>query len=174
MTAQATENITIDGVLHTLYSLPFDSYIESLNPKPALRFMSTACWRGYIGEWNIHDRKLYLTKILAQIVNDSGSNEVSLDYFFPDSNDEVFAEWFSGILRIPLSGKSEYHHGGYGHTYDNFMHIEILKGEQISISIVDENLLRAERQQAKTVQSNIEKDKAFVKIVKKFFAKFLK
>jgi len=174
MTAQATEQITIEGISHSLYSLPFDSYIESLNPKPALRFMSTACWRGYIGEWNIHDRKLYLTKILAQIVNDSGCKEVSLDYFFPDSNNEVFAVWFSGILRIPLSGKSEYFHGGYGHTYDNFMHIEILKGEQMSISIVDENLLRAERQKRKVDEIMINTDKTFFVKVKSFFKKFLK
>src|ERR1700690_2290404 len=48
---------------------------------------STACWRGYIGTWELKDGRFYLTNI-------SGKYRV-------DGNDPVFADWFSGVLRIP-------------------------------------------------------------------------
>ena len=67
MTAQATETILIDGIVHQMYSLPFDDYLGKLNPKPKLIFPTTACWRGYYGKWEIRESNLFLIELEAYL-----------------------------------------------------------------------------------------------------------
>jgi len=51
--------------------------------------------------------------------------ETDMNYFFPNLR-EVFAEWFSGELRIPMGKEIQYIHMGYESLYerDLIIHIE--------------------------------------------------
>src|SRR5215472_13884933 len=48
---------------------------------------STACWRNYLGTWEIKDGRFYLVKLRGM--------------YRLEGNEPVFADWFTGALRIP-------------------------------------------------------------------------
>ncbi|HJN06460.1 MAG TPA: hypothetical protein QF480_07580 [Bacteroidales bacterium] len=108
MTAQAGEILNYNGVEHHIATEPLREYLAT---RKDLHFfwVHTACWRGYNGKWEIIDKKLFLTDLKAYI-NDQG--EVDLQYVFP-GQDKVFAEWFTGEIRLPLGDRLKYVHMGY-------------------------------------------------------------
>ena len=63
----------------------------------------------------------------AFIGTDGKIEEVGLDYFFPDQK-QVFAEWFSGEIRVVLGKEIQYVHMGYGSTYERDLFFGIEKG----------------------------------------------
>src|SRR5690606_11465040 len=75
---------------------------------------STACWRGYFGKWEIKENKLYLIHLEANVRR---KGMVGLDYLF-EGKDEVFANWFSGDIRIPKGEIMVYVHMGYDTIYE--------------------------------------------------------
>jgi hypothetical protein len=138
MTAQATEYLFIDGVKHQMHSLPFNQYLKTLNPKIEFAFHSTACMRGYYGTWEISNNMLFLT-FLQAYASIEPEKILGIKDFFPQSSGKVKAEWFSGTLRIPLSGESEYFHGGFGHVYDSYLRLEVMNGDFVSTSVFHES-----------------------------------
>jgi len=133
----------------------------------------TDLWRGYFGEWEIIEDKLYLTKITGhgQIRNEEKYNnsrleqrkkvedgiispqengnllrilkeecmediELSLNTLF-NSNDKVFADWFSGTIICPYGDLVHYIHMGYESIYENDLYIEVLNGLVIQTTTVD-------------------------------------
>ncbi|MBR8719585.1 hypothetical protein IX330_000712 [Bacteroides pyogenes] len=93
---------------------PLHSYLKN---KDDIKFVvsSSACWRGYIGEWAIDDEKLYLVNLNAYV---EGYKKIGLDYLFPNE-ERVFAKWFSGEIRIPHGEMLEYVHQGYASLFEN-------------------------------------------------------
>ncbi len=75
---------------------------------------STACWRGYIGKWEIKDRRLYLVHIVGQ--------------YQLEGDEPLFADWFSGVLRAPKGEMLEYVHMGFGSVFEQETHIKIENG----------------------------------------------
>jgi hypothetical protein len=75
---------------------------------------STACWRDYIGTWEIKDGKFYLKDIVGR--------------YKKVSRDPLFAEWFSGVIRIPKGNILQGVHMGFGSVYENEIHIKIENG----------------------------------------------
>jgi hypothetical protein len=70
------------------------------------------CWRGYVGYWEIANNRLSLQKVVGGIQG----------RFRPP----LFAEWFSGVVRVPQGeylGYSDYEYGGV-HETDLFLEIE--------------------------------------------------
>jgi len=63
MTAQAREILIYEGKTFGMASEPFSQYIIKNKLELHLRAPSTALYRGYIGEWEITDSKLFLTEI---------------------------------------------------------------------------------------------------------------
>ncbi len=59
MTAQQGERILYQGKEHWMMSEPLSSY---LSKQPHIQFhpLNTACWRGYVGHWEIRDNRLWL------------------------------------------------------------------------------------------------------------------
>ena len=59
----------------------------------------------------------------------------SIDGLFPDADrgadEPVFAEWYSGELRIPEGEQLQYVHGGYGSTYERDRLILIERGRVV-------------------------------------------
>lgn len=97
-----------------VYSEPLEGYLHKNNLTKEFVGISSTCWRGYHGTWQIYDAKLYLISFSGSIrVNkDDDSNiYVGLDYLFPNQK-EVFAEWYSGevklVKKIKLTGDDHF------------------------------------------------------------------
>ena len=69
MTAQAREILIYEGNTFGMACEPFSQYVIKNNLELYLRAPNTALWRGYMGEWEITEKKLFLTKI-------SGNGEI--------------------------------------------------------------------------------------------------
>ena len=63
MTAQVRELLIYDQKTYGMTCEPFDQYIIKNKLELRLHWPNTALWRGYMGEWEITNNKLYLTKI---------------------------------------------------------------------------------------------------------------
>jgi len=120
MTSQVRENLILNGE-NTLMSfcppLPENNSRIIRLEDDELEFgviFSTACWRQYVGTWEIKDDKFYL-------VNLSGRYK-----FLGDT--PIFADWFTGTLRIPKGEMLHYVHMGYGSIYEQEIHIKIEDG----------------------------------------------
>ena len=130
MTAQMYETITYKGESLGMASTPFDPYMEANGIQ--LTPPHTACWRGYFGKWEIKDNQLFLTELTA-FINEEGE-EVDLNYFFPNQS-EVFADWFTGTLRIPSGEELEYVHMGFESVYERDILLEIKDGMLVGESV---------------------------------------
>ncbi|HEX2623395.1 MAG TPA: hypothetical protein VHL11_24710 [Phototrophicaceae bacterium] len=128
MTAQFHEHLILEG---TPTSMAFCPPIPTDHPQIVAltqeevsagieagainRFVhSTACWRGYIGTWELKDGKFYLVSI-------SG-------HFKVISPEPIFADWVTAVLRIPEGERLHYVHMGFGSVYEFERHIKIEKG----------------------------------------------
>jgi len=96
-TTQFEDMIYLEGQKHPLFSLPLEQYYGPSNPRPKFRAPHTACWRGYIGIWEIKGGVLYLKDIQAW----TEKGEVGLSALFPGQRGPVAATWFTGKLRVP-------------------------------------------------------------------------
>jgi len=79
--------------------------------------LSTACWRGYIGTWEITDCKFYLKDIVGR--------------YKKVSDEPLFLKWFSDVLIVPKGKVLCYVHMGFQTVYEKEVHIEIKKGHVI-------------------------------------------
>ena len=125
MTAQTPEILIYEGQRHALCDLPLDDYFARERVQPDFRFTSTALWRGYVGTWEIVDGRLYLIELEGQL---RGGSEVSLETFFPHARDRVFADWYSGTLRVPQGRMLDYEHVAFASVYERDLLIEIEQG----------------------------------------------
>ena len=121
MTAQAREILIYKGKRYGM--APLEPYIETNNIQFNPESICSACWRGYIGTWSIEDGRLYLT----DIETDDNAKKVGLEYLFPNQ-EKVFADWFTGVLRVPYGKLIEYIHLGYESRYAKELFLEISKG----------------------------------------------
>lgn len=72
MTAQAGELLVHNGKQVWMQTLPLELFWEANPPRPFMIAESSAEWRGYIGEWEIADLRLYLRKFHATAWKTSG------------------------------------------------------------------------------------------------------
>ena len=84
---------------------------------------STACWRRYIGTWEIKGGRLYLIDILGHLKL--------------DGDEPVFADWVAGELRIPQGELLQYVHAGFGSVFEEEILIKIEKGLVLETKIKD-------------------------------------
>ena len=115
MTAQIPEALWYEGMEHALCSEPLEDYFQQIDKLPPFEEMHTACWRRYVGEWEVRDDRLYLIGIEAHLEN---GDEASLASIFPEFPERVFAHWFTGTIRLPQGDMLEYVHMGYHSTYE--------------------------------------------------------
>lgn len=124
MTAQFHENLILDGEKTSMAfcpPLPENhpriielSYEEAIKEEVNSLVFSTACWRQYIGTWKIQDEKFYLVTL-------SGKYKLIGD-------EPIFADWFTGVLRIPKGKLLHYVHMGFGSVYEQEVHLKIEAG----------------------------------------------
>lgn len=84
---------------------------------------STACWRGYIGTWAIVGERFFLVKLVGRLrlVGD----------------EPLFADWFTGTLRVPTGKLIHYVHGGFESVYEGELHIRVERGVVVGRRTVD-------------------------------------
>lgn len=121
MTAQSGEKLIYNDEEFFIASEPLNEYLYTKGIRFSKR--STCCWRGYIGKWEIKDKKLYLSDLTAW----TDGKEVGVDYLFPGQK-EVFAEWFSGEIRIPQGNLLLYVHVDYDSIYEEDLFLTFEKG----------------------------------------------
>ena len=155
MTAQTPDRIRFRprGATHPLCENPLDSFLRDRGlRKTRGGMMSTANWRGYVATWLLQRDRLWLTAISsnglivdrrqseaeaeadadADVPGELDGRPFTVDGLFPDEDrppeTPVFAEWYSGELRIPEGEMIQYVHGGYGTTYERDRLILIERG----------------------------------------------
>ena len=84
---------------------------------------STDCWRGYQGTWEIKDGRFYLVGLAGRL-------ELQGDK-------SIFADWFTGILRVTRGEMLHYVHMGFGSIFEEELHIKIEKGIVKKTAIID-------------------------------------
>lgn len=147
MTAQRPEKLKYKGKKYAMFSEPLEAYFASTGTrfrrsdissaltrgnvgakaaKPVYRVVkSSALTRGYVGTWKIKGGRLYLVKLKDGADKNARS---CLAEYFPDHPDRVFAEWYSGKLRLPQGDLLKYVHGGYLSIYESDMFLTVEKG----------------------------------------------
>jgi hypothetical protein len=122
MTAQFGERLRFRGKQLAMCATPLDQYFAMGGAKPSFAVTCTALWRGYVGDWEVVDDRLYLTGIDATLPD---GMPATLSTVFPNYPDRVFAHWYSGTLRIP---QGEYVHAGYASVYEQDLLLKFEKG----------------------------------------------
>jgi hypothetical protein len=134
MTAQIRDVLYYNGEKCFLSTEPLKQLLDIIgNEKPAPKVMSTACWRGYVGTWEITDDKLYLIGLKGF---PEGNEEFNMDFLFP-GHSKVYAEWFTDEIKIPKGKMLHYEHMGYMSIFEKDLFLNIEKGNVISIREVD-------------------------------------
>lgn len=132
MTAQIAESILYQGTHYGMFSQPLDDYFKQRSINPKLDVGScTALWRGYVGSWEIDNEKLYLTQLLDSNGLFKGTSLIDIDTFFTDVESRVFANWFTGVLKIPQGKRIRYVHYGFASQFERTLLLTIEKGKLI-------------------------------------------
>ena len=123
MTTQVKENIIFSGNEYSLiYPLLLPDSV--MQEKKSLEFYreSTACWRGYVGTWEIKDDKLYLVKL--------SSSRYELVREPP-----IFADWITDKLMF-TTGKTI---TDEVERYIYQTHLNVANGQVVSIKNIKED-----------------------------------
>lgn len=125
MTAQFPESLIYEGQTLSMCSTPLSDYFRLTRRYPKFAMDCTALWRGYIGSWEVVDKRLYLVGISATYED---GQPVALASIFPGYSDRVFAHWFNGRIRIPQGKLLAYQHMGFGSQYERDLLIDFDRG----------------------------------------------
>jgi hypothetical protein len=154
MTAQFGDRIKIDGKWQILWELPLEKLFKTVANPPKFVPTSSANWRGYIAAWEILDNELYLvgfdgTPDTTRAPDMHPALPFTLDDLIAAEKRPLFADWYSGTLRIPKGEVLEYVHMGFLSTreFDHF--VEIQCGRIIRQWEIDNRTAHALRQARK-------------------------
>lgn len=125
MTAQFSEELSYEGKDLAMWTTPLCDYFVMGGFDPGFDVSCTALWRGYEGQWEIIDERLYLVELQGTLRD---GTEASLASVFPDFPGRVFAHWYSGTIRIPQGKLLAYVHGGFSSTYEQDLLLDLERG----------------------------------------------
>ena len=121
MTAQVHEILILEGERTSMACCPSlpDNHPRIRYPDAGTyRYtLSTACWRGYVGTWAIQEGRLHLIGLQGQFELIPGQ--------------PLFADWFTGVIRIPRGELITYVHMGFGSVYEEELQIQFANGRVI-------------------------------------------
>ena len=172
MTAQIGEKLFYHGKEYRMASEP--PVLSPALKNYGIDFIGncTACWRGYLGKWEIKDDKLFLKeiagtadvtdltkykagklqlkkllklgeinakqygKLLEKLRKEfTEQKEINIQFLY-QTNDPVFADWFTGVIRVPMGEMLQYVHMDYYSVFEEDMFLEFLKGILINQQVV--------------------------------------
>lgn len=135
-TGQISDKIIYKGEKYSLNTNPLESFFEkNPNRKPNPEIISTALWRGYIATFEIQNDQLFVNDIIIMekdtLYNHDDTKWISvLNLVFPEQK-QVKVDWLTGLLVIPTGKLVNYIHMGYASTYENYILLEIEKGNLV-------------------------------------------
>ena len=126
MTAQVPEVLRHEGQELAMCTNPLGDYfaLGGMRPRFDTR-RSTMLWRGYVGQWEIAQGRLYLVGLTGWLED---GTPACLATVFPDFPERVFAHWYRGTLRIPRGNRIKYVHQGYASRYERDLLIDVERG----------------------------------------------
>ncbi|MBI6115998.1 hypothetical protein [Salegentibacter maritimus] len=136
MTAQAREIIYINGNKEQMATEPLKPFLKK---HPHLRFEppNTACWRGYFGTWELENDKLYLIDFEGDLEDLDGNIATrNLKDLFPGQK-KVFADWFTGLIKIEMGKLLEYVHMGYASKYEQDLFLVFEDGVKVDEYLIN-------------------------------------
>jgi hypothetical protein len=143
-TAQYPEKLSMEGNEHAMMATPLEDFFTKTNPKPKeLWGYSSACWRGYIGKWEIKSGQLFLVEMgRTRLRSTNGKAQelyeiIPLSLVFPKQAAPILADWFSGVLRLPRGKQLQYVHMGFGSIYEEDVFLNVVKGHIVGRRVVD-------------------------------------
>lgn len=150
MTAQIHDPLTFEGRRYWLDGEPLQSWLARKRNRD-LRFMrrNTACARGYRSSWEVRAGKLFLTAFDARLCNGRFAGIPTLfraysPQFIASSGlrrhssgcGEVFAFWYTGVVRCHWGPCLEYVHTGYMSRHAGELHLHFEDGCLVGQRIV--------------------------------------
>lgn len=129
MTRQVSEFLYIENERHGLFARPLDPFLDSSQSRPKFQIWSTSCHRGYIGHWELKEKRLYLLRIEGYL---GGRKTCLLPVVFPDATHPVFAKWYSGTLRVPLGKIVAAKNMGYTDVHEDELRIKVRNGVAVA------------------------------------------
>lgn len=129
MTPQAHERLIYEGKWTTIAGCPplpkEHPHIRLATDEEdcGLITHTTSCWRRYIGTWKIKGGKFYLVGLWGK-------------YRLTDG-EPVFADWFTGVLRIPQGKVIHEVYVAYGSFYEEELYLKVEKGVVVKSRLVD-------------------------------------
>ncbi len=84
---------------------------------------STACWRRYVGTWEVRGGRLYLKDV-------QGLYELA-------EGEPLFADWVSGWLVVPQGELLQYVHMGFESVYERELHLRVEAGVVVGTRVLD-------------------------------------
>src|SRR5688500_6076221 len=134
MTAQVHETLVYEGEEMSMTTCPplpaghqrlTSSDFPGLTKKegvPGVVF-STACWRRYLGTWEVKGGRLYLKDVRGLFELSAGG--------------PLFADWVSGWLVVPRGEVLEYVHMGFESVYERELHLRVESGVVVETRELD-------------------------------------
>lgn len=111
-------------------SIPSDNarikVIDDDEIRPSEIRRTTACWRQYIGTWEIKSERLYLINVFGK-------------YEYSDL-EPIYADWVTHTLRVPQGKQLKYVHMGFDSVYEKDVFIRVENGEVVNIEEVSNHL----------------------------------
>ena len=123
MTAQAHEILILEGSKTSMAFCPPLPENDSRITKAPQTTINSSCWRGYVGSWEIKHGRFFLIGLSGK-------------YKLRDET-PLFAEWFSGEIKVPQGDILNYVHGGSTPIYEREQHITVENGIVVASSTVD-------------------------------------
>lgn len=146
-TEQIPDQITIDGQLHELSTLPLDSYIQENKIK--LEATCSCNWRGYVAQWEIREGALWLSKVGEPDLDErsAGGKSLAAD-IFPGKTLPLKAHWYSGTMAVGI-GETTNESAMMGFTQGNteFLLAKVKHGEIVQQRRMSGEAFTALRQQ---------------------------
>ena len=116
-TAQVPDYLIINGDTLAIFSNPLESYFEKSSRPDSVfdkyGYNSTACWRGYVGYWELRNDSLFL----LELQGDTSAIDLSLIFKDRETSNNIFADWFDNSILNPHGELIFYGHMGYGSIY---------------------------------------------------------
>ena len=142
-TAQVPDFLIYENDTLSIYSNPLEVYFEQIGSRELPKFegcSSTACWRGYVGIWELRNDSIFLKEVTTchkykcdTIVN-ADLNELFGDRYM---NNEVFADWISYEIINPHGKQIKYIHQGYESIYEYERGFEFINGKLVKVNNYD-------------------------------------
>lgn len=125
MSAQTPEELIFEGEKHQMFTEPLEDYREQGGKLPEFVFSMTCLSRRYVGTWEIVNDSLYLIAIHAELASGEAAD---LEALFPGCGATVFADWYSGTIRLPQGKVLKREYIGYCDVYERDLLLEFEKG----------------------------------------------